>query len=123
MGFREVYDYAAGIADWMAMGLPTERRDTRERIEQAARKDVPVCAVHDRAAEVRSKLAAGWNVCVVLNSDRIGLGLAVFSNDTDLSKSIEEIMRPAPLTFRPGMALADACDYLKTKNVAVALVT
>jgi hypothetical protein len=29
MGFHDVYDYAVGKADWIAMGLPTERRDTR----------------------------------------------------------------------------------------------
>jgi Mg/Co/Ni transporter MgtE len=36
---------------------------------------------------------------------------------------IEEIMRPAPLTFRPGKVVEDVCERLKAKKVAVALVT
>ena len=123
MGFPDVYDYAAGKADWIAMGLPTEHRDKRERIEQVARKDVPTCAVQDRAGHVRTKLPEGWKVCVVLNSDRIVLGLAEFSAEPEPGKSIEEIMSPAPLTFRPGQAVADVCEHLKSKNVPVALVT
>jgi len=123
MGFTDVYDYAAGIADWIAMGLPTEHRDTRERIEQVARKDAPTCGVQDRVGQVRGKLPEGWNICVVLNSDRIVLGLADLSKEIEPDKSIEEIMRPAPLTFRPGQTVVEACEYLKSKNVAVALVT
>jgi Mg/Co/Ni transporter MgtE len=72
---------------------------------------------------VRAKLPKDWNVCVVLNSDRIVLGLIDFSQEVDRDKSIGEIMRPAPLTFRPGRPVAEICDYLKSKNVPVALVT
>ncbi len=123
MGFQEVYDYAAGKADWIAMGLPMERRDTQPLIEQVARKDVPTCGGHDRLSQVRAKLSEGWNVCVVLNEDRIVLGLVDFSDQLDESKSIGEVMRPAPLTFRPGRPVAETCEYLKSKNVPVALVT
>jgi Mg/Co/Ni transporter MgtE len=123
MGFPEVYDYKAGEANWIAMGQPTVRRDTGDRIEQVARKDAPTCGLQDTVESVRAKLPKDWNVCVVLNSDRIVLGLIDFSSQIDRDKSIGGIMRPAPLTFRPGKALADACDYLKTKNVSVALVT
>jgi Mg/Co/Ni transporter MgtE len=123
MGFNDVYDYAAGKANWIAMGLPTERRDTQPRIEQVARKDVPTCGVHDRLSQVRAKLPEGWNVCVVLNADRIVLGLVDFFDQLDESQSIEEVMRPAPLTFRPGRPVAQVCEYLETKNVPVALIT
>jgi hypothetical protein len=81
MGFPDVYDYAAGKADWIARGLPTEHRDKRERIEQVARKDAPTCAVQDRVGHIRTKLPEGWNICVVLNSDGIVLGLAELSNE------------------------------------------
>jgi Mg/Co/Ni transporter MgtE len=123
MGFPDVYDYTAGIADWIAMGLPTVRRDTRERIEQVARKDAPTCTVQDRLESVRAKLSGDWNICVVLNPDRIVLGLIDFSRELESDKSISEIMRPAPLTFRPGKPVAEACEYLKAKDVRVALVT
>jgi len=123
MEFPDVYDYAAGKADWIAMGLPTEHRDKRQRIEEVARQDAPTCTTQDRAGDIRTKLPEGWNVCVVLNPDRIVLGLAELSAEPEQGKSIEEIMRPAPLTFRPGQAVADICEYLKSKNVPVALVT
>jgi Mg/Co/Ni transporter MgtE len=123
MGFSEVYDYAAGEADWIAMGQPTVRRDTKERIEQVARKDAPTCALQDTLESIRTKLPKDWNVCVVLNADRIVLGLVDFSRELDRDKSIGESMRPAPLTFRPGRTVSEVCDLLKTKNFAVALVT
>jgi len=123
MGFPDVYEYAAGKADWIAMGMPTERQDARERIEQVARKDAPTCGVHDLVGQVRAKLPEGWNICVALNSDRIVLGLADLSQALEPEKTIEDIMRPAPVTFRPGRAVAATCEYLKSKNVDVALVT
>jgi Mg/Co/Ni transporter MgtE len=123
MGFSEVYDYAAGEADWIAMGQPTVHRDTKERIEQVGRKDAPTCAVGDTLESVRTKLPTDWNICVVLNSDRIVLGLIDFSRELGRDKPIGEVMRPAPLTFRPGRTVAEVCDLLKTRNVAVAFVT
>ena len=123
MGFDDVYDYGAGKADWISMGLPVERRDAQPRIEQVARKDVPTCGVHEGLSQVRARLPQGWNVCVVLNEDRIVLGLVDFSDQLDESQSIEDVMHPAPLTFRPGRPVAQICEYLKSKNVTVALVT
>jgi Mg/Co/Ni transporter MgtE len=123
MGFPDVYDYTAGKTDWIAMGQPTVHRDTRERVEQVARKDAPTCALQDTLESVRAKLPKDWNSCVVLNSDRIVLGLIDFSRELERDKSIGELMRPAPLTFRPGKALEAACEYLKSKDIPVALVT
>ena len=123
MGFPEVYEYAAGKADWIAMDQPTVHRDTGERIEQAARKDAPTCALQDTLESVRAKLPKEWNICVVLNFDRIVLGLIDFLRELERDKSIGEIMRPAPLTLRPGKPVADVCEYLKSKDVPVALVT
>src|SRR5262245_52722696 len=115
MGFPEVYDYAAGIADWIAMGLPTEHQDTQERIEQVARKDAPTCKVGDQAGTVRASLPQGWNICVVLNADRIVLGLVDFSSELQPDKSVEEVMRPAPLTLRPGEPVTKVCERLQSK--------
>jgi len=123
MGFPDVYDYTAGKADWIAMGMPTEHRGNRLRIEQVVRKDAPVCAVQDRVAAVRAKLPQGWNFCVVLNADRIVLGLADFTNESEPGELVEEMMRPAPLTFRPGRTVEEACQFLKSKNISMALVT
>jgi len=123
MGFHDVYDYAAGKADWIAMGMPMFWRDATPRIEDVARKDAPICAAQDAVAVVRAKLPKDWNVCVVLDSDRIVLGLADFSNETDPNQLISDVMRPAPLTFRPGLTVQEVCEYLKARKVETALVT
>ena len=123
MGFPEVFDYKAGKVNWIAMGQPSVHRDTRERIEQVARKDAPTCALLDTLESVRAKLPKDWNVCVVLNSDRIVLGLIDFSREVERDKSIGEIMRPAPLTLRPGQRVEDVCERFKSKDIPVALVT
>ena len=107
MGFSDVYDYAAGEADWIAMGLPIEHRDTRPRVEQVARRDAPTCGVQDRVEHVRTQLPSGWNVCVVLNADRIVLGLADLSEKIEPDRSIEERMHTVGVTFREGVAVGD----------------
>src|SRR5215471_852062 len=107
MGFANVYDYAAGKANWIAMSMPTEHHDTRPRIEQVARRDAPTCGVRDAVGDVRARIPEGWNICVVLNADRIVLGMADLSREFKADQAIEEIMRPAPLTFRPGVTVED----------------
>ena len=57
LGFREVYDYAAGEADWFAGGLPREGRDAAiPRAGDVARRDVPTCGLDDRVGEVRERV-------------------------------------------------------------------
>ena len=123
MGFRDIYEYKAGIADWIAMGLPVIRRDTSPRIEDVARKDAPTCSPQDSVAKVRAKLPKGWTVCVVLDSERIVLGLADLVREPDAVEIISQMMRPAPLTFRPGGTVVETCKLLQERKVFTALVT
>lgn len=51
--------------------------------------------------------AAGWDACVVVNSERVVLGLlraAELAKDPALS--IEQAMRPGPSTYRPNVPVA-----------------
>jgi hypothetical protein len=77
LGFEKVYDYAPGKADWFASGLPREGRlASLPIIGDAARRDVPTCAPAERVESAWDRVrAAGWDACVVVNKDRIVLGL------------------------------------------------
>src|SRR5579864_3949558 len=77
MGFRNVHEYKAGKLDWLAAGLPTEGENSlHPRAGDAARKDVPVCSLTDRLGDVRDRVkAAGWDAALVVDDDRVVLGL------------------------------------------------
>jgi hypothetical protein len=103
LGFTDVYGYKAGKLDWMAAGLPTEGENSlHPRAGDASRKDVPVCRLTDRLGDVSERVkAAGWDAAVVVNEDRVVLGLLrskELAKDADLR--IEDAMRLA--RARPG---------------------
>jgi hypothetical protein len=53
LGFRHVYDYAAGKADWFSAGLPMEGEVANAVfIGRLVRADVPNCRLEDRVADV-----------------------------------------------------------------------
>ncbi len=73
----EVYDYAAGEADWLAWGLPRESRAAQvPTVGAVARRDVATCGLADRVANVKARAQpAGYDACVVVNAQRVVLGL------------------------------------------------
>jgi len=108
LGFTEVYDYVAGKLDWLAAGLATECTNTgRPRAVDVARRDVPTCYLDERLGEVRDRVkAAGWDACVVVNAERVVLGLLRARElERDPALRIEQAMRPGPSTFRPYVAI------------------
>ena len=90
--------------DWLAFDLPFEGCLTQTRTAgRSANRDVPVCGPLDKMAEVRPRAEqAGWQECVVINHNRVVLGLlnreAWLAGD---ELPAEEAMDPAPLTLRP----------------------
>src|SRR5258708_4041278 len=110
MGFSRVYDYVAGKVDWMAAGLPTEGTNAeRPRAGDVARSDVPTCRLDEQLGDVAARVsAAGWDACVVVNSERVVLGL-LRSHELagDPVLRIEHAMRPGPSTYRPFVAIAE----------------
>jgi len=103
-----VWHYVAGKLDWLAAGLPTEGTNTgRPRAVDVARRDVPTCHLDERLGEVRDRVkAAGWDACVVVNAERVVLGLLRARElDRDPALRIEQAMRPGPSTFRPYVAI------------------
>jgi CBS domain-containing protein len=115
LGFSEVYDYVEGKLDWMAAGLPTEGTNAlKPRAGELARKDVPTCGLKDQLAMVRGSVAAqGWDAVVVVNEDRVVLGLL---RSKELAKDgellIEQAMRPGPSTFRPYVSAHEMAHFM-----------
>jgi len=125
LGFGEVYDYAAGKADWLAWGLPREGTSAdMPTVGDLARRDVPTCGLGETLGAVRQRIrAAGWEECVVTNDRRIVMGLLRGQDlDADPAATAEEIMRPGPTTYKPDTAAAEAGRRMSERGVRGLLV-
>jgi CBS domain-containing protein len=126
LGFGDVYDYVAGKLDWMAAGLPTEGTNAgRPRAGGVARKDVPTCGLKERLGAVRDRVRElGWDAVVVVNDQRVVLGLLRSKElgvDPDLL--IEQAMRPGPSTFRPFVSIEEMARFLVEHKLESSPVT
>ena len=77
LGFERVYDYVPGKADWFASRLPKEGRlASAPTLGDAARREVPNYAPVEKIGVVRERVRKmGWDRCVVVNKERVVLGL------------------------------------------------
>jgi len=115
LGFGDVYDYIDGKVDWMAAGLPTEGSNAQKpRAGDISRKDVPTCGLTEKLGEVATRVRAlGWDAVVVVNEQRVVLGLLRTKElAADQEQSIEKAMRPGPSTFRPYVSLHDMLHFM-----------
>jgi Mg/Co/Ni transporter MgtE len=111
-----VYDYAPGKEDWLAAGLPTQgEKAGSPRAGTVARRDVPVCAPGEPMAQVRRRVEeSGWEACVVIDADRVVLGLLraeqlATGRDDQVA---EAVMRPGPSTFRAHVPIEHMAHYM-----------
>ena len=107
-GFETVYDYVGGIADWKAAGLPVEGRGSLvQKVGDAIRADIPTSTPNEAIGEVRRRtFAAGWHQCIVLDCDRLVIGLLRNQAwESDPTQPVEAVMEPGPATVRPDAAL------------------
>ncbi len=121
-----MFDYVAGKLDWLAAGLPAEGTNAqRPRAGDVARKDVPTCHLAERVGEVRERVvAAGWDASVVVNQERVVLGLLRTKElraDPDLR--VEDAMRPGPSTFRPFVSIEQMAKTMTEHDLMNAPVT
>ncbi len=126
MGFAQVYDYTAGKLDWLAAGLATEGSNAlRPRAGDVARHDVPTCGLDERLGEVAGRVrAAGWDACVVVNVERVVLGLLRGKElEANPGLRIEQAMRPGPSTFRPYVSIAEMAKFMADHDVDSSLIT
>lgn len=90
-----------------------------------ARRDVPTCGLDERLGEVRERVrAAGWNECVVINEERVVLGLLRSRElEADPALRIEQAMRPGPSTFRPFVAIEEVAKFMTEHDLESSPVT
>ncbi len=105
----------AGELDWLAAGLPTEGRNAElPRAGDVARPDVPTCRLDETIGQVRERVrAAGWDACVVVNDQRVVLGLLRAGQlQKGQDEPIEQMMRPGPSTFRPHVLIEELAHFM-----------
>jgi predicted transcriptional regulator len=95
------------------------------RAGDVARKDVPTCSLEERLGAVRDRVRmAGWDTCVVVNEERVVLGL-LRSPQLDRADDarIEEAMRPGPSTFRPFVAIEEMATFMIEHDLEISPIT
>lgn len=110
----------------MAAGLPTEGTNAeRPRAADVARKDVVLCRLDERLGEVSKRAAAsGWEAAVVVNPERVVLGLLRKRELAgDAGQLVERAMRPGPSTFRPYVAIAEMARFMTEHNLDSSPIT
>jgi predicted transcriptional regulator len=125
LGFANVYRYQAGKADWFAAALPREGKEAHvPRVADVAKRDVTTCRPDERLGDVRSRVGASGEPGIVIDTDRVVLGLvSAEALDGDPATRVEEVMDSAPVTFRPNLRAGEMPDYLKKQALQRALVT
>jgi hypothetical protein len=124
LGFGEVYDYAAGKAAWLALGLPSEGSVRAEdRASSVARRDVPTCRPDEAVREVLGRLGE-WDVAVVVTGGTaegvvLGVLIAHEASDAEPSTPAGEAMATAPSTFRPSITRRELAEWMDGQDGAV----
>jgi uncharacterized protein YjbJ (UPF0337 family) len=110
LGYSDVSDYAAGKVDWQANGLPTEGHAAREpRIGSLAVRDVPTCRLDQSIGQLQPQ----DDLCIVVNEQGVILGdLRGKALRADPATRVEDVMNPAPITYRPNVSLHEMAHYL-----------
>jgi CBS domain-containing protein len=110
----------------MAAGLPTEGADAgRPRAGTVARSDVPTCLLDERLGDVRKRVSeAGWDACVVVNEDRVVLGLLREKQlDGNGDNLVEQVMLAGPTTFRPYVSIEEIAHFMLDHDLESCPVT
>jgi CBS domain-containing protein len=115
-----------GKLDWLASELPREGRDaTRPRAGDLARHAVPACLPSETIEHVGQRVReAGWDRCVVVNEQRVVLGLlGPAAWDAGPTATAEQVMELGPSTFRPNVPLDEMAAYMRDHKMPSALIS
>jgi CBS-domain-containing membrane protein len=126
LGFNEVYDYAAGKADWLATGLPTEGEQAhRPRARDVLRRDVVTARPAEPVGAVRPRVARSpYGFALVVADDGTLLGrLRKTALDGNPSVPAEQVMEAGPSTIRADSDLAELAERLRSRDLQTAVVT
>lgn len=126
LGFTQVFHYTPGKMDWMANGLPIEGEEARvQHASDLAHPEAPTCSLTDRIATVKERIQkSGWNFCVVVNAERIVLGLIrPDALDGDPQRTAGQVMENGPRTYRLDSPLEKTLQYMQKTGGESVLVT
>ncbi len=126
LGFTQVFDYAAGKADWTSSGLPTEGTLAEQpRAGNIAQLDIPTCGLANRLGDARDRTQdADQNVCVVVDDHGVVLGrLRGDALREDPEATIESVMEDGPTTVRADASLEEITERMRKRGVGSILVT
>ena len=124
LGFREVYDYVASKAAWLAEGLPGEGLLTDgERAGGHVHADVPRVSPDATMADVATAIGA-WELVVVTDDDDVVLGTirAETAGLPDTTR-VTAVMQTGPATVRPSIPVRDLAKSMDENGEAHMLVT
>jgi CBS domain-containing protein len=125
-GFPDVYRYTLGKVDWFAAGLPSEGELARfPRLGSIARADAPTCRIEESIESVNRRLeGSGWSDCVVVDANRIVLGLLRRGQiEGDPNGKAGDVMHLGPRTYRADEFPIDATEYMKSRNLPSVIVS
>src|SRR5947209_16170240 len=97
LGFKDVYRYADGKADWAAAGFPIEGEQALvPHVLDIAERAVPVCTLSDDLASVR---AAGTRLCVVVDDPERRIILGQITSPVASGDTVEDVMERGPASY------------------------
>ena len=120
MGFTEVIDYVSGKSAWFDENQPREGKSADQIwVGDVADDSVPTCGLKERIEEIRDRVGAdGRDTCIVVNDERIVLGLLrkkALNSDPD--STAEAVMEPGPKTFRPSVTLEELVSSMREHDI------
>jgi CBS domain-containing protein len=126
LGFEQVHDYTAGIADWKAAGLPLEGSMTDvQHVADATRPDIPTALPDELLGTVWERTeASGWDEALVIDCEGVVVGRLrgrTWKHDADVR--VVDLMESGPTTVRPNGALAPLVDRMEERGTKLVTVT
>ncbi|MHB1568448.1 MAG: CBS domain-containing protein [Solirubrobacteraceae bacterium] len=125
LGFEHVYDYVPGKADWLAHGLPVERRDELITAGQLARADVVTCRLTDTIGDLAARIAdSAYGFALVTSRSGVLLGrLRASALNVPPDTPAEQAMENGPSTVRPDTPADELARRLRARDLTTAILT
>jgi len=113
-----VIDYVPGKVAWFEENEPREGKAVDETwIGDVADAEVPTCGLTEKIGDIRGR-TAGWDTCVVVNPERVVLGLLRKKElEGDATATAQQVMRPGPKTFRPNVTLEELLKSMRDHDI------
>ena len=111
-------DYVPGKVAWFEVNEPREGKAVDETwIGDVADSEVPTCGLTEKIGDIRGR-TAGWDTCVVVNPERVVLGLLRKKElEGDPTATAQQVMRPGPKTFRPNVTLEELLKSMRDHDI------